>query len=163
MSSELSAGFGHVRRAAWPPGLSVRLWEAGILLAEAMMVLASGAITRAIIMSPGADLPNPWAMAATYVFLLVAADAVARPPGRRRRGAALRILAAVFLGALLLSGHIVAGAPALALWALIAASAISAWRWLALRLAQKMPRETWPARPIAFIGNSEAAVRLLNE
>jgi len=102
-------------------------------------------------------------MAASYVFILVAADAAARPPGRRRRGEALRILAAVFVVALLLCGDILATLPALALWALIAASAISAWRWLALHLSHTMPPGTWPARPIAFIGNSEAAARLLNE
>src|ERR1700722_20190534 len=131
------------RRTFWTTGLFVRLLEAGILLAEALMVLASGAIAGAIIVLPGADLPSPSAMAASYVFLLVAADAAARPPGRRRRAEALRILAAVFVVALLLSSHILAGAPALAVWALIAASAISAWRWLALRLAQTMPAGTW--------------------
>src|ERR1700677_1396524 len=110
------------RRASWTTGMFVRLLEAGILLAEVMMVLAAGAIAKGFIAPTGADLPNPLAMAATYVFLLVAADAVARPPRRRRRGAALRILAAVFVVALLLSGHIVASTPALALWALIAAS-----------------------------------------
>ena len=162
-SRELSADYSHVRRASWPPSLFVRLLEAGILFAEAMMVLAAGAIAKALIAPTAADLPNPMAMAAAYVFLLVAADAVARPPRRRRRGAALRILAAVFVVALLLSGHIVASAPALALWALIAASAVSSWRWLALRLSQTMPSGTWPARPVAFIGNSEAAARLLDE
>jgi polysaccharide biosynthesis protein PslA len=151
------------RRASWVTGLFVRLLEAGILLAEAMMLLASGAIVQAIMIPAGADWPNPMAMAASYVFLLVAGDAVARPPVRRRRGEALRILFAVFVVALLLSGHILASAPALAVWALVAASAISIWRWLALRLSQTMPPGTWPARPVAFIGNSEAAARLLNE
>ena len=150
-------------RASWTTGLFLRLLEAGILLAEAVMVLASGAIVNAVMAPDGADLPNPLALAAAYVLLLVAADAVARPPLRHRRGAALRILAAVFVVALLLSGHILTSAPALASWAVIAASAISAWRWLALRLSQTMPPGTWPARPVAFIGNSEAAARLLNE
>ena len=150
-------------RISWPPGLFLRLLEAGILLAEAVMVLASGAIVEAVMASAGVDLPNPVAMAAAYALLLVADDAVARPPLRHRCGAALRTLAAVFVVALLLSGHILSCAPTLALSALIAASAISFWRWLALSLSQTMPRETWPARPVAFIGNSEAAVRLLNE
>ncbi|HTJ88968.1 MAG TPA: exopolysaccharide biosynthesis polyprenyl glycosylphosphotransferase [Acidocella sp.] len=151
------------RRASWVTGLFVLLLETGILLAEAMMLLASGAIVQAVITPPGADLPNPMALAASYVFLLVAGDAVPRPPVRRRRAEALRILVAVFVVALLLSGHILASAPALAVWGLIAASAISGWRWLALHLAQTMPPGTWPARPVAFIGNSEAAARLLNE
>jgi Undecaprenyl-phosphate glucose phosphotransferase len=151
------------RRASWVTGLFVLLLEAGILLAEAMMLLASGAVVQAVMMPAGMDLPNPMAVAASYVFLLVAGDAVARPPVRRRRGEALRILMAVFVVALLLSGHVLANAPALAVWGVIAASAISAWRWLALHLSQTMPRGTWPARPVAFIGNSEAAARLLNE
>jgi polysaccharide biosynthesis protein PslA len=97
------------------------------------------------------------------VFLIVAGDAVARPPLRRHRGEALRILAAVFIVALLLSGHILNAAPGLALWAAISASAIGTWRWLSLRLSQSMPAEVWPARRVAFIGNSEAAARLLGE
>src|ERR1700739_505073 len=93
------------RRASWTTGLFVRLLEAGILLAEAIMVLASGAIAKAVMGSAAADLPNPVALPGAYVFPVVAPGGVARPPLRRRRGAALRILAAVFVVALLLSGH----------------------------------------------------------
>ncbi len=149
------------RPASCPPNLFARLLEGGIVLIEAMIVLGSGALVHAA--APGAALPNRVAMAAGYVFLLVAGDAMARPPGKRRRGEALRILAAMFVVALLLSSDILASVPALALWGAIAASAISIWRWLVLRFSQTMPRETWPARPVTFIGNSEAAARLLKE
>jgi Undecaprenyl-phosphate glucose phosphotransferase len=158
---QITAPTSIVRRTAWTTGIFVRLLEAGILAAEAMMVLASGAIAQALM--GAADLPNPIAMAAAYVFLVVASDATARPPSRRRRGEALRILGAVCVVALLLSGHILAGAPGLALWAALAASAISIWRWLALSLSQSIPPESWPARRVAFIGNSAAAARLLSE
>ncbi|HEY1857376.1 exopolysaccharide biosynthesis polyprenyl glycosylphosphotransferase [Acidocella sp.] len=160
---QITASASIARRATWTTGIFVRLLEAGILLAEAMMVLASGAIAKALMTHAVADLPNPIAMAAAYVFLVVAGDATARPPIRRRRGEALRILGAVFVVALLLSGHIFAGAPGLAVWALIAASAISAWRWFSLRLSQTIPPDAWPARRVAFIGNSAAAARLLSE
>ena len=151
------------RRASWATGLFVRLVEAGILFAEAIMVLLSGAIAQALMAPAGTDLPNPIAMAGTYLFLLVAADAVARPPVRRRRREALRILLGGFVMALLLSGHIFSNAPAVILWTFLAAGAVVSWRGLALRLSQTMPRGTWPARPVAFIGNSGAAARLLNE
>ena len=75
----------------------------------------------------------------------------------------MRILTAVFVVALLLSGHELAKAPALALWAAIAASCHQRVALAGLRLSQTMPPGTWPARPVAFIGNSEAAARLLNE
>ena len=160
---QITASASITRRAIRTTGVFVRLLEAGILLTEAMMILASGAIVKALITDAAASLPSPIAMAASYVFLVVAADAVARPPTRRRRSEALRILGAVFVVALLLSGHMMDDAPGLALWALLAGSAISAWRWLSLRLAEAIPPEAWPARHVAFIGNSEAAARLLGE
>jgi Undecaprenyl-phosphate glucose phosphotransferase len=50
----------------------------------------------------------------------------------------------------------------LAIWFALAAPAIVAWRWFAMRLAQAMPALAPPLRPMAFIGNSEAAARMLD-
>ncbi len=150
-------------RPTWTTGVFVRLLETGILLAEALMVLASGAIAKAALQGFSTDLPNPFAVAAAYLFLVVAGDAVVRPPLRRRRGYALRILFTVLTVALLLSTHILRNAPGMLLWAALAFSTVSTWRWLAIRLSQSIPSEVWPARQAAFIGNSDAAARLMAE
>jgi CoA-binding domain len=150
-------------RFALPAGLVARLFEAVILAVEAGLVLASGAAIAGGLDAGQftAALPGPIAVAAAYVLLVVAGGAAARPPRRARRGAAVRTLLTVFVVALLLDDNPLRTLPGLTTWLALATSGIVCWRWLAMRLAQAMPGFTPPLRPMAFIGNSEAAARPL--
>ena len=143
--------------------MGMRLFEVLILAVEACLVLGAGAaVAVGLSMARFAVmLPGPVALAVAYVLLVVAGGAAAQPPRRRRQSRALRVLLAVFVVGLLVVGHVMRAAPALALWFMLAASGIVFWRRLAMRLAQAIPTHAPPSRPMAFIGNSEAAARLL--
>ena len=141
----------------------MRLFEVLILAVEAFLVLGAGAaVTAGLGMARFAViLPGPVALAVAYVLLVVASGAAAQPPRRRRQSGALRVLLAVFVVGLLVVGDVLRAVPALASWFALAASGIVCWRRLAMRLAQAIPALAPPSRPMAFIGNSEAAARLL--
>ena len=146
-------------------GGGMRLFEAMILAVELLLISAAGAAVALGLEAGGyaVVLPGPVALAIAYGVLVTAGGAAAQPPRRRRQAAALRVLLSVFLVALLLTGGLLRAMPALAVWFVLAAYGIVLWRRLAMRLAQAMPVLTPASRPMAFIGNSEAAARLLSQ
>jgi Undecaprenyl-phosphate glucose phosphotransferase len=137
--------------------------EALLVIVEMLMLIATGLAVGIAAAAAHSDvkLPSPVAMAAGYLMLGIICDATARPPRRRRRGRALQVLLTLFVIGLLMSRDVVSTLPWMTLWFIVAASAISSWRWLAMRLPSAMPAVLQPARPAAFIGNSMAATRLL--
>ncbi len=144
-------------------GLGMHLFEAMILGIEAALVFVIGIAVAAVLKAAhfAVVLPGPTALAAAYVLLIVVSGAAAQPPRRKRHDAALRVLLTVFMVALLFTGNLLHTMPALAVWFIPAAFGIFFWRELAMRLAQLIPLLTPPPRPMAFIGNSESAARLL--
>ena len=144
-------------------GLGMHLFEAMILGAEGALVFAIGTAVAVGLKAAHFPvvLPGPAALAAAYVLLIVVSGAAAQPPRRKRHDAALRVLLVVFTVGLLFTGNFLHVIPALAVWFIPTAFGIFFWRGLAMRLAQSIPLLTPPPRPMAFIGNSEAAARLL--
>jgi exopolysaccharide biosynthesis polyprenyl glycosylphosphotransferase len=158
MTSEHRHGRG--TRIAW---LGLLLFKAMIVGVEAMLVLAAGQAVTAGLHAAGFSImpPAPVALAGAYLLLVVATGAAAQPPRRRRESAALRVLLTVFVVGLLVDGRLLHALPALAVWFALAGCGIVFWRRLAMRLALAMPAIMPPRRPMAFIGNSDAAARLL--
>ncbi len=151
---------GRGSRVAW---LGMLSFEAMIVGVEAILVLGAGLAVTVGLQAAGFSiiLPGPAALAVAYLLLVVANGAIARPPRRRRENAALRVLLTVFVVGLLVDGKVMHAVPALAVWFVAAACGIVCWRRLAMRLALVMPAIMPPSRPMAFIGNSDAAARLL--
>ncbi len=143
----------------------IRLLQALALAVEAGLVLVSG-IVIALVMPElriTTQLPNQAAVAFVYAVFLVLGNAFVKPPFERRRPAAMRVLLFTFLLTLLLRGNIYQSLPGMTLWFLLSGAAVSAWRWQAMKIVGAIPGFTWPMRSAAFIGNSEAAARLLQE
>ena len=143
--------------------LGMHLFEAVILGVEGVLVSAIGMAVMAALEAVHYPvvLPNPLALAAAYVLLIVVSGAAAQPPRRKRYDAAIRVLLTVFTVGLLLTGNFLHTIPPLAVWFVPTAFGILSWRGLAMRLAHSIPLLTPPPRPMAFIGNSESAARLL--
>jgi len=160
MTMQTDAAGGH---RAWTTRLGVGSFEATILGAEAGLILGIGMSVAAALaaMHFSITLPQPAALAAAYMLLIVASGAAAQPPRRKRQGEALRVLLTVFAIGLLVGRDILHTLPGLGLWFVLAASGIVLWRRLAMRIAQRLPVLAPPTRPMAFIGSSEAAARLL--
>ena len=142
-----------------PSILPLRLLEGAILAVEVVLIFLIGASIAAITLPR--HLPAPAAISLSYLLLVIAGGAHAKPPDRRQRDKPIQILAAVFLVAGLLSANCLRISPWLCLWFASSAAAIRLWRRLAIRLSLELPPRIWPSRPAAFIGNSEAAARLL--
>ena len=154
------AGKNHDARIA---KLGMRLFEAMILGVEAALVFAVGTAVAAGLKATQFTvvLPGPVALAAAYVLLIVISGASAQPPRRERHDAALRVLLTVFTIGLLFNGNLLHALPPLAVWFTLAAFSVFFWRRLAMRLGRSISFLKPPLRPMAFIGNSEAAARLL--
>ncbi len=154
---------GDASRPALLAGMGMRLFEGLILAVEAVLVLATGAAVADVLNLAQSTiiLPRPAALAVAYGVLVAASGATAQPPRRRRESAAMRVLLTVFVVGLLVGGKVLWVFPALAAWFALAASGIVLWRRLAMRLAKAIPVIPPPPRPMAFIGNSDAAARLL--
>jgi len=147
------------------PVAAVLFLEGVILSAEAMLVLLSGLAISAVMadLAIAARLPNAVGMSLVYMLLLTGGEAYTKLPDRRRRGKGLRLLAGVFMVALLLNAHILRTLPWLCLWFSFVACAISVSRWLVMILVRQLPAWFWQSHPAAFIGNSDAAARLLQQ
>ena len=161
--SALTRADGRKNHHARVAGLVMHLFEAMILGVEALLVLVIGAAIVAGLKAAhfSVVLPGPIALAASYGLLIVVSGAAAQPPRRKRHDAALRVLLTVFMVGLLLTANFLHALPAVAVWFTLAALSIFFWRGFAMRLAQSISLLTPPSRPMAFIGNSEAAARLL--
>lgn len=135
------------------------------LVVEAGLVLVSGAAAELILpaLRLNAHLPDKAAVALVYAILLVLGNALVKPPHLRRRAAAIRALLFTFFLSLLLRGNILQSLPGMTLWFLLSGAAVSIWRWQAMKFVEAIPGFTWPTRPAAFIGNSEAAERMLEQ
>jgi len=135
------------------------------LVVEAGLVLVSGAAAELILpaLRLNAHLPDKAAVALVYAILLVLGNALVKPPHLRRRAAAIRALLFTFFLSLLLRGNILQSLPGMTLWFLLSGTAVSIWRWQAMKFVEAIPGFTWPTRPAAFIGNSEAAERMLEQ
>ena len=159
MAGTISAAFPQSRRLK--PNLT-RSLEGLALAGEAGLVLLSGCITAAMLPALGITpkLPNLAGVAAIYAMLLVLGDGLVQPPHLRRRAAAMRVLLFTFLLCLLVEIHIVHSLPGMILWFLLSATAVSTWRWQAMKVVEAIPGFAWATRPAAFIGNSAAAARL---
>ncbi len=143
----------------------IRYLEGLALLVEAGLVLISGAGTAAVLPALGitTKLPAAAAVAVVYAILLVLGNGLLQPPYQRRRPAAMRVLAFTFLLSLLLRESILHSLPGMLLWFFVSGAVISIWRWLAMKIVDVIPGFVWPTRSAAFIGNSEAASRLLEK
>ncbi len=139
------------------------MFEIAIVLVEALIVLLVGVLLTTGLALEGVvfKFPAYLAMSAAYLLLVTASDARIKLPRERRRGKAIQMLVIVFIIGLMLSGNIVRLAPWLALWLVISALGIRLWRsWVSV-FALSRPKDFWPSRPAAFIGNSASAARLL--
>lgn len=147
----------------WTSVLTIPLLEAAILGVEALLVAGAGWLISAPPAHFALALPNPVALALAYLLFIIGTAAYAKPPHQRARRMAMRVLGAVFAAAFLLSREPIPLLPWLVLWCALAALAVSLWRWAAIRALHELPPRFFPTRNAAFIGNSEAAARLLRE
>jgi Undecaprenyl-phosphate glucose phosphotransferase len=138
------------------------LCRAAILAVEATCVLASGDLVRAWL-APEPRLPAPAAMAAAYLAVTLLAASWVELPDRREQAGAIRTLAAVFIVSLALLWPPAAALPASLLWFALALAGIAGTREVAVRLADRLPTLAATPRPVAFIGNSESAARMLRQ
>jgi Undecaprenyl-phosphate glucose phosphotransferase len=143
----------------------IRGLECAALVVEAGLVFLSGTCIIAAQQSfnVATQLPDAAAVALVYAILLVVGEGTLRPPFDRQRPAAIRLLLFTFILSLLLIGHNLRTLAAMTLWFLLAGGAISSWRWVAMKIVGTTPSFTWPTRPAAFVGNSEAAARLYSK
>jgi Undecaprenyl-phosphate glucose phosphotransferase len=134
------------------------LFRAAILAVEAGCVLLSGALVEAW-RGPESGLPGPASMAAAYLAVTILAGTSGELPASPEPARLIRTLAAVFLVSMILL------APSLTAlcWFALALAGIAATRYGARRLADRTPGLVAPPKPVAFIGNSEAAARMLRQ
>ncbi len=129
-----------------------------VVVLAAMLIRALDAVTGH---APG--LPNAWGLAACYGLLAVLTGACARPPRRARLRPALRVLGSVALVSFCVRGswtfHC---ACALTLWWLSAAAFVAIWRRASIHVVSLCPSLLPARRPVAFIGNSDAACRMFH-
>ncbi len=147
------------RTGAWRPVARTLGFRAGWTALEAGWVAACGVPLAAT----GVALPQPGAVAVAFVVVLLLSRGTVCPPELSRRGHAAQALAAVFAVAGALLPHPLAALPWLLLWFAPAMAGVAAMRVPALRLAARLPGLRPPPRPVAFIGNSDAAARMLRQ
>jgi Undecaprenyl-phosphate glucose phosphotransferase len=145
---------GRSRTLAW-------LFAAALLAVEMAFVAVAGMLL-------GVDLGGapaaPAAIALAYALLVVVSGVAARPPALSRLGAVLRVLAAVFLVAFCLAAtRRDAAILRLVAWAVTAMIGVAACRRAAMALAVRLPALRPPPRPVAFLGNSPAALTMLDQ
>jgi Undecaprenyl-phosphate glucose phosphotransferase len=161
--SEVSLGALAQPRREWAKWLGARLLNGLTLPLEAGVLTALGAVVGAIgrHAEHGLHLPNPIAMAAAYLVLVIIVNG-GNPLHRLSYTKAIQALAATFVTGWFLQDDIGA-LPWMVVWFALACGAVGGWRRLAATAAQSLPDYAWPSRPAAFIGNSEAAERLFLE
>jgi Undecaprenyl-phosphate glucose phosphotransferase len=140
-----------------PAGRSwVTCFRLFVLLVEALL----GAGVARLLSPDGA-----WAagMGAATALSLVLADALVAPPFTVHRRRALRALAAVAVVEFCLTGTSGLAAMRAVAWLVPASVAVVAWRSGALRAARHVPALMPARRSVAFIGNSEAALRMFRQ
>src|ERR1700677_1368642 len=147
---------------AWLTWARLELFRASILALEAGCVLASGALIQTSLTGK-AGMPNPVAMAAAYLAVTLLAGTLVDLPDKREQGAAIRTLGVLFIVSTALLEPSSAAVVAALLWFVLALGGIALTRDVAVRLAERSPTFSPRPRPVAFIGNSEAAARMLRQ
>lgn len=151
----------HQAPAARRPHTLSWLFAAALLAIEMALVAVAGA---ALGVDLGGAPAAPAAVAVAYAMLVVVSGVAARPPSVSRIGGVLRVLAAVFLVAFCLAASRHDGAALrLVLWAAAALAGVAACRRVAMALALRLPALQSPPRPVAFLGNSAAALAMFQQ
>jgi len=148
--------------STWLSRVRLGLFRAAILTIEAIWVLASGDLIHTWL-RPAAGIPSPDAMAAAYFAATLLTGTSVKLPDGREWGGAIRTLGAIFIVSIaLLLPSLVTFAAAL-LWYALALAGIVITRIGAFHLADRSLILSPRPRPVAFIGNSEAAARMLRQ
>ncbi len=161
-----TADTGFLRSVTAPARLSRALvvpFHILMLAIEAGWVLESGTLVQAW-HSLGPAVGVPAAMAAVYLGAALLTWASVELPRRQARTSAFRTLGAIFLISTVLSApSSLSALPSALLWFGLALGGIEGFRHAAAHLADRLPVLTTPPRPVAFIGNSESAARMLRQ
>ena len=137
-----------------------RSWMSCLLLSVLLVeALLGAAIAR--LLSP--DLAWAAGMGAATALSMMLADALVVPPFTLHRRRAVRALAAVAVVDVCLTGLSPLASERAAAWLVASSVAVVAWRTGALHFARQVPALMPARRPMAFIGNSEAALRMFRQ
>jgi polysaccharide biosynthesis protein PslA len=147
---------------AWLAWARLELFRVLILALEAGCVLASGALIQAALAGM-AGMANPIAMAAAYLGVTLLAGTLVDLPDKREQGAAIRALGVLFVVGTTLLAPSLAAVVASLLWFVVALGGVMIIRNVAVRVAERSLTLSPRPRPVAFIGNSEAAARMLRQ
>ena len=142
------------------PGARMFAFRTACLGLEAAWVVACG---LPVARTWQVGLPEPGAMGLAFAVVLLLSGGCIAPPAQDRRGRALHALAALFVVATALMHKPLVSLPAMLVWFAFAFAGVVALRVLALRVALRLPGLLPEPRPVAFIGNSDSAARMLRQ
>jgi Undecaprenyl-phosphate glucose phosphotransferase len=138
-------------------------FRAAILAIEAGWVLESGTLVQAW-HSLEPAVAAPAAMAAVYLGAALLTRSSVELPRSQAQTSAIRTLGTIFLVSIVLLAPSTLGALLSALlWFGLALGGIEGLRYAAVHLANRLPVLATRPRPVAFIGNSESAARMLRQ
>ncbi len=155
---DLTGSVRSARMAGAGPALPMLAFRAVCLAAETGCIALAGSLVQR--WHPAL---HPAAMALAYAAAVLLLRGWVAPPSRAKLPRAAQALLVLSTAAVTLQPAPLAAVPVVGAWCAASLAAVAALRTLALRAAARLPGLRPKARPVAFIGNSESAARMLRQ